>query len=157
MRCDKYVNVNALIKFLKTSSGNATPDDITRRIIEDNIPATFDAVPQGSHKGPALAICDRNPDQLPAVSEGAIVASPASADGHGVPSGAPRSSTAGAAQQSREIRPVEQDLHIASPSPAPPASGGTPGSDPADFLSIPLIHMLSTNIRSFAHHQGDSE
>ena len=64
MRCEKYVNVNALIKFLKTSSGNAIPDDITRRIIEDNIPATFDAVPQWSHKGPALAICDRNPDQL---------------------------------------------------------------------------------------------
>ena len=100
MRCEKYVNVNALIKFLKTSRCYAIPDDITRRIIEENIPATFDAVPEGSHKGPALAICDRNPDQLPAVSGGASATSFVSADGHGGASGAPLSSTSGAAQQS---------------------------------------------------------
>ena len=99
-QCDEYVNVNALIEFLKTSRCYAIPDDITRRIIVENIPSTFDAVPEGSYKGPALAICDRNPEQLSAVSEGAIFTSFVSADGHGGPSGAPLSSTSGAAQQS---------------------------------------------------------
>ena len=113
--------------------------ELSRRIS----PATFDAVPEGSHKGPALATCDRNPNQLPAVSEGAKATSSVSADGHGGPAGAPLSSTSGAAQQSREIRPVEQDLHIASPSPAPPVSGGTPCTDLADFPTIPLIHTPS--------------
>ena len=98
-RCDKYVNVNALIEFLKINRFNAIPDDITRRIIVENIPSTFDAVPEGSYKGPALAICDRNPEQLPAVIEGARVTSFVSADGHGGPSGAPLSPTTGAAQQ----------------------------------------------------------
>ena len=34
---------------------------------------------------------------------------------------------------------MEQDLHITSPSPAPPVSGVTPCTDLADFLTIPLI------------------
>ena len=98
-QCDEYVNVNALIEFLKTNRCYAIPDDITRRIIVENIPSTFDAVPEGSYKGPALAFCDRNLAQLPAVIEGSRITSSASAVGHGGPSGAPLSSTTVAAQQ----------------------------------------------------------
>ena len=98
--CDEYVNVNSLIEFLKTSKSYVIPDDITRRIIVEGLPSTFDAVPEGSFRGPALAICDRNPMQLPAVIEGSRITSSVSADGRGGPSGAPLSSTTVAAQQS---------------------------------------------------------
>ena len=99
-QCDEYVNVNSLIEFLKSSRSYAIPADITRRIIVENIPSTFDAVPEGSCKGPALVICDRTPTQLPAVIAGSRITSSVSADGHGGPSGAPLSSTTVAAQQS---------------------------------------------------------
>ena len=99
-QCDEYFDVNSLIEFLKTSKSYVVPDDITRRIIVENILSTFDAVPEGSFKEPALVVCDRNPAQLPAVIEGSIFTSSVSADGRGGPSGAPLSSTTVAAQQS---------------------------------------------------------
>ena len=80
-KCDEYVNVNSLIDFLKTSKEYMVSPDVTRKIIIEGIPSTFDAVPEGSFRSAALAICDRNPLELLEVI--GVSRSPSSVSTHG--------------------------------------------------------------------------
>ena len=78
-KCDEFVFVLAFIDFLTSSKKYVIPAEVTRNIILEGVPSTFESLSRGA----TIAIRDKNPSEVPDITGFFGFTSPAPADCRG--------------------------------------------------------------------------